>query len=160
MICPRLELLEGPMAVGAVSGSAGRSCVAVVSSSRREPVAGSSGRKDASVQRLAGGVQFCTQKDIKTREGTCECGSIVETMATYPGIPRSQGEARDVKLRARRTLCRKQKRSRRAGGWVRLGLGLGLGSGSGSGLGWRWRWREMRSSKLMLEEKKGRGPPG
>jgi hypothetical protein len=39
---------------------------------------------------------------------------------------------------------------------------LGSGSGSGLGLGWRWRWRwrEMRSSKLMLEEKKGRGPPG
>lgn len=61
------------------------------------------------MQRLAGGVQLCTQKDIKTRECTCGCGSIVrqcfvwillrDTQSEEP-IPTFQGEvAGDVKVR-------------------------------------------------------------
>lgn len=64
------------------------------------------------MQRLAGVVQFCTQKNIRTREGTCVCCSIVfeamfvlvglqkpktEQSSQYPGPKVS--EARDVKVR-------------------------------------------------------------
>lgn len=69
MICPRLELLEGPMAVVAVSGFAAQSGLFVRSSSRKEPAAAAMcsvqcaakercpelARKDTDVQRLAAG---------------------------------------------------------------------------------------------------------
>lgn len=83
MIWPRFELLEGPMAVGAVSGSAdwsmwwwfwcrarGRSRPQLQCAMCSEGAV-QGARKDTSVQRLAGVVQFCTQKNIRTRGHMC-----------------------------------------------------------------------------------------
>lgn len=75
MICPRLELLEGPMAVGAVSGSAAwsRTDCAVELEERARCRCRCRCNCDCNcscsecrrVQRLLGGMQSCTQKEYQ-----------------------------------------------------------------------------------------------